>query len=163
MRRWMLGSVLAGLLLATLGLHCGGPRVSDTGFSGRWERRVGQSRSVVAIWDEDGALAYCWTKWTSGEKTVRCTGPGSSEVRFRGETIYRYTFRVREEAAQDQLTVDVTGEPLVDSTTPIRWVDRLILRPGGLELWSYQVELNGRPRATPAGPYRFVKISDRPR
>jgi len=158
-RKVMRGSLLACLLVAA----CAGPPVTDTGFSGRWERRVGQSRSVVSIWDEDGVLEYCWTKWTADGKSVHCVGPGSSEVRIQGETIYRYTFRVRGEVAEGQLTVEVTGEPLVDRTTPIRWVDRVVLRPGGLELWSYQIELNGRPRATPAGPYKFVKISDRPR
>ena len=165
MYRGKRGALLACLLVAATGLHCRGKTISDTGFTGRWERSAGQSRSVVSIWEDDGSLHYCWSKWTAGEQSVRCTGPGESVVRSEGERVYRYTFRVRDGGADPEapLTVEVLGQPLAGRSTPIQWVDRLELQSGGLELWSYQIELNGRPRPNPAGPYKFVKVDDRPR
>ncbi len=151
------------LLTAILAACSPEGRVSDTGFIGKWQRQIGNSESTFALWQEGDGYGFCWTQPPSElGREVLCVATGHSEERVRGQKVYEYRFEVRPEQGSDHLLVSVQGTPINPLSTPIQWVDRLVLQPGGLELWVYQIELNGQPRPNPSEPYKFTKVSDDP-
>jgi hypothetical protein len=144
---------------------CAGPaEISDSGYTGRWERRIGRTRSVVSFWEEGGEMRFCWNQITENvPRRIRCDSKGVAEYLVNREKIYEYRFRTSVEETTGHLLLHVEGAPPVEGeATPIVWVDRLELQPGGLELWSYRLELNDTVHPKPMGPVKFVKISDDP-
>jgi hypothetical protein len=141
-----------------------GTTPTDTGHLGSWEREVAKGRvSRIALWEEDGRTYFCWS--THGEnwtQRVRCAPGGISETVVRREVIYEHRFHIRPGDADDELIVDVEGVPQKEGTTPIRWTDRLVVQPGGMELFSYKLSLNGKVFEKPLQPLRFTKVADDP-
>lgn len=154
------GVLVLGLLLAAAG--CSQP-VSNTGHLGTWEREITEGRfSRIAFWEEDGKTLFCWSSRgkNTGEQ-VRCAPGGISETVVRREVIYEYRFIVRPGESEDELFVHVEGIPRDPKNTPINWTDRFVVQPGGLEMLSYKVSLNGREQGG-RKPLYFSKIADAP-
>ncbi len=167
MRRRTIRSAAFAALATTAALAgCGG--VSDTGFEGKWVRRVDTVESVVSIArTDDGGWTFCWDKPAvkDGDVVHRCVAPGRTEA-FQGpDAVYAYAYTVEERGGGDEprwLRVEIEGKPLDGRSTPIAMVDRLELEPGNLTLSSSTIELNGREKPTPSRPILFAKISDDP-
>jgi hypothetical protein len=157
----------AALLAATLAACRGAPEVSDTGYVGSWEREIRGGRSVISLWEAEGELRLRWNKTPDPEfasagtfSTVRC-GTSGPCTEFAGQApVYEYTFRTFRREGQDDLFVECVGEPAAPGVSRLQYVDRLELQPGGLELWSYMVELNGAPRESL--PIKHRKVSNDP-
>jgi hypothetical protein len=152
-------SAAGAVLLVVAAAACGGP--SDTGFTGRWSRSDGDT--TVAIWREGDAWRFCWSTPARGEGPVtRCGAGGTTEMHENGQKTSEYAADARADADPRVLIVRVEGRPVDPDLTPIRWVDRLELQPGGLHILSYKTELNGVPRNPPTGPMRLTKVADDP-
>jgi len=151
-------TILAASLVVLAG--CGsGPH--DTGFVGTWERRLPGGFSSLSIREEAGGYAVRWSK-LDGAQTVRCDERGRCEE-FVGETkVYEWRFQPFLRPDSEDLFLEVVGSPLDDTTPSLRYVDRLQIQDGGLELWSYQVSENGVDHDPPKGPRVFEKTSDQP-
>lgn len=151
-------TILAVSLVLVTG--CGlGPH--DTGFVGTWERRLPGGYSSLSIREEAGGYAIRWSK-LDGAQTVRCDERGRCEE-FVGETkVYEWRFQPFLRPDSEDLFLEVVGQPLDDTTPSLRYVDRLQVQDGGLELWSYQISENGVDLDPPKGPIVFEKTSDQP-
>jgi len=136
------------------------PRIADTGFTGAWERPLNGGYSSLAIREADDGYHVRWNK-IDGNQTVRCDEDGSCEEFVGEEKVYEWRFRAFSRPDSPDLFVEVTGVPIGDRT-PMRYTDRLVLQPGGRELWSYQIEENGVERDPPGNPLKFHKVSNDP-
>jgi hypothetical protein len=147
------------LVAAALAAGCGGP--SDTGFTGRWSRSDGGA--MVSIWREGDAWRFCWSTPAGDDgPSFRCVADGRTEMFENGQKTFEYVADVRAEGNGRVLHVRVEGRPVEPEMTPIRWVDRLELQPGGLLILAFKTELNGVPRNPPTGPMRLPKVADDP-
>jgi hypothetical protein len=157
MRSWCGALVLAGGLM--LGTGCD-PGVTDTGYSGTWQRLAGSPSSISL---REGAEGWEF-RWSARDaaRTIVCTAAGLCDEVRDGKKVYLYRFRVFEGADDGGLHIECTGEPVDSEMVPMRYVDRLVVQPGGMELWSYMIEMNGEKLDEPRGPVRFSKTSDVP-
>ncbi|HXV76128.1 MAG TPA: hypothetical protein VD788_07390 [Candidatus Polarisedimenticolaceae bacterium] len=159
--RGIVGLAASAVLTGALGCS---PTVTDTGFAGTWasEVQVG-GRSVVAIWRDGSGYRFAVNRYDAdGRHHLRCTAEGECAY-FDGEApYYALEFAVRAGSNDGALYVDCKGHPLEGKEgTPIEWVERLSVEPGGIVLTAQRIELNGTP--VTAMPRRFAKQSDRPR
>lgn len=156
--RWIRRAV--PIVLAVAAGACG-PRVSDTGYVGLWQREAQTGPSRIAIWrvgDE-----YRFASIVEGkDRKVDCDEHGDCDEIVDGQLIYRWHYRAFLGDGDDTLYVECRGEPAIEGNTPLTYVDRLELQPGGLELHSFTVQRNRFKLPRPGGPYVFVKVSDRP-
>jgi hypothetical protein len=153
------GILSMGLLVVIAGIGCR-DSISDKGFVGRWKRSDGLTHSELRFWNSP-ELQFCWSSETDASALTRCGADGKTEFVVAGEVGYEYQSSVRRTDDNRVLEVVVIGEPTTRGT-PIRWVDRFELQPGGLKLQAFQIELNGKPREPPTGPRTYEKISDDP-
>lgn len=154
--------LVAVLLVSGLSLDTGcGTAPDDTGFVGTWERRLPGGYSSLSIRQEDAGYVVRWSK-LNGAESVRCDEQGRCEE-FVGETkVCDWQFQAFVRPDSDDLFVEVVGTPLDPATPALRYVDRLRLESGGIELWSYSVSENGADLDPEQGPRVFKKVSDRP-
>lgn len=144
-----------------LGIGCRGPEpVSDTGFIGTWQRV--DSTSTISFARTESGLVFDWIL-DADDRSVRCDGRGRCDERFRGDKVYEWTFRAEVDTDGKSLRLAREGTPIGATTTPLTEVDRVEIRPGGLELYAFTIERDGAPLGAPNGPFRYRKISDRPR
>jgi hypothetical protein len=146
--------------VACLALSACGPAPTDTGFSGSWQR-AGDPRSTISLREAEDGFRFRWSLRTE-DRSVVCAEDGACEE-FRGaEKVYRHRFRLFRRDGSPDLYLECTQEPLQPQWKAVRYVDRLALQTGGLELWSYTIEMDGAAVEPPRGPLRFVKVSDEP-
>lgn len=140
------------------------PTLSDTGFVGTWGRRgfIGDYRSTISIVRQGERHLFRW-KFDSDDRTwsVRCNWDGVCEERLEGKHVAQYVFEVTQKPGDDFLTVACTRNPTREGEAGFRYVDDLVLEPGGLELTSYTREQNDKtyPRES-TQIKRFDKISN---
>lgn len=156
-RSWWAALALTGGVM--LGTSCDSG-VTDTGYSGTWQRMAGSPSSISLRQGAEG-----WEfRWSARDaaRTIVCESAGVCDELRDGKKVYRYNFRVFEDGQDRGLHVECTGEPVDSEMMPMRYIDRLVVQPGGLELWSYMIELNAEKLDEPRGPVRFAKTSDVP-
>lgn len=135
--------------------------ITDTVYSGRWERGAGTfSHSIVTIWNEGGAYRFVVDRYQNGAHELRCPREGACTIYDGDAPTYEIVFQTKFDARQDALFVDCTGTPLDGKSTPVHWTERVSVTPDGGELLVQRIELNHQPRTD--GPRRFRKISDQP-
>jgi len=142
---------------------CGcGPEISDIGYVGTWQRPLGEAYSRIGIWEgEDGEFHFAFRK-EAGEVSVRCHEEDLCSEYYEGQHIYDWGFDASMHEESGQLVVRVDGVPRDGRSTPLTYTDRIELRPGGLELWSWKIEQNGQKLDKPTGPLQFAKVSNDP-
>jgi hypothetical protein len=162
----ILPMVAAAAVIATTALDlmgCGGAdvgRPTPTGFVGTWKRADG-TPSVISIRRDAEAYRFRWTL-RDGPTSVKCDEPDRCFVYDSGTRVYEYRFRVFERPdASDHLFVECVGTP-IEKGEPTRYLDRMSLQPGELELWSQTIERGDLQLAEPEAPLRFVKTADEP-
>jgi hypothetical protein len=149
----------AAVTVATLVLGACGGVVSDTGFIGSWRRTDGVASSISLSRGPDG-YHLRWSR-RDGPVSVRCDVPDVCAAFSGGTKLFEYRFRVFEREGSPDLFVECKGEGAAPAP-PLSYVDRLVLQPGGLELWSYTIERDGAPLDAPEDPIRFAKTADKP-
>jgi hypothetical protein len=157
---------IAGVILALSAVIVGacGTGGTDSGFNGTWVRTArGKDRSIVAIWQDDGRYRFAVNRYNvEGAHHLRCTPEGDCAYFDGHAPYYALEFAVRADTDDEAIYVDCRGDPFDGKRgTPIRWVERITLEPGGLELRVQRVELNGE--ALESIPRLFTKQSDAPR
>ena len=95
------------------------------------------------MWEEDGEFHFAFRK-EAGDTSVCCHEEDICSEYFQETLVYEWRFDVRMDEESSQLVVSVEGVPRDGRSTPLTYTDRLELRPGGLELWSWKIEQNGR-------------------
>ena len=133
--------------------------ISDTGYIGAWERR--ETGSVISMVELEAGIGFTWSRVVEGQ-IYRCTRAGRCDVYIGEQAVFRYDFRTYRTDDSEHLFVECTGTPAGEGGKSVRFVERLELAPGGTELLSYAVELEGLERDPPDGPIRFVKMSNTP-
>lgn len=155
---------LLGLSLALGGMFgCAAPP-TDTGFVGTWGRgEKGRARAEISIWTEGETVRFRVNRYgPEGTHDLRCGREGPC-LEFSGDVpYYEYEYRVTRSEGKEVLFVECDGRPLNDSTTPIQWIERYVVVPGGLALEAWRVETNRQPIASPRVRARYTKISDDP-
>jgi hypothetical protein len=135
--------------------------LTDTVFSGRWERGKGKSsHSIVAIWNEGGEYRFRVNRYHDDVHALRCPREGACAIYEGDAPSYELLFVAKFDEARDALFVECIGSPLDGMSTPVHWVERVSVTPDGAELLVQRVELNHEPRTD--GPRRFKKTSDNP-
>ena len=152
---------VAGLVLTATALPGCSWQMGDTGFTGTWERRLTGGYSSLSIHEAEDGYQVSWSK-IDGKQTVRCDDEGNCEEFVGEEKVYEWRFRAFSLPDSGDLFLEVTGSPIDEQASPLSYKDRLVLQPGGLELFSYQIEENGVEKDPSATPVVFRKISDRP-
>lgn len=138
------------------------PRISDTGYVGTWDRGNERVRSVVAIARDGEGYRFRWTKSSSdGKFSIRCGWDGACEERLNGVKVAEYRFAAALDSGTATLKVKVTELRLVPERLELRYVDELVLEPGGLGLVSYTIEKDGVILSGASRPQRaFKKVAD---
>jgi hypothetical protein len=134
--------------------------VTDTGFVGTWRRADGVESTISLSRGADG-YHLRWSR-RDGPVAVRCEEPDSCAAFAEGRKLYEYRFHVSEREGSSDLYVECAGTPVEPDLPPMSYVDRLVLQPGALELWSFTIERDGVALAAPEGPIRLVKTADTP-
>ena len=146
-----------------MGVVAGGcsSNLTDTVYSGRWERGPGtSSHSIVAIWNEGGEYRFRVNRYRDGIHELRCPREGACAIYDGDAPVYELVFLAKFDEEREALFVDCEGTPLDGRSTPVHWVERISVTPDGAELLAQRVELNHQPRTD--GPRRFRKTSDDP-
>jgi hypothetical protein len=149
--------IVVALGLVLTGGSCGG---GDGDFEGSW-MRVGLLDSTISLRRDENQFHFRW-KLSDGVKTIECPRDDYCEEFRDGDRVYEYQFRLEHDPARGEITVRCEGRPLVAEMEPVSWVDRLVVRERGRELWAFLLEMNGEDMKQPIGPIRFVRISDTP-
>ena len=152
----------AAALAAIVGCSTAGkdPTRSDTGYRGTWSRGNARNISIVAITDVGGTWRFRWTKRSyDGKFTVTCTWDGACEERLNGDLTATYRIGARFE--EGKLYTDTLEERLVPERLTFRYTDVMEVKDGGLTLWNYTIERDGKALTGEARPMRsFSKVSD---
>lgn len=155
---------LGALVLVALAAEGCGQRVSDTGYVGTWKRPLAEGYSIIALREDPaaaGGYQFSW-KLRDGGKSVDCDAHGLCEERLGGKAMYEHQFRVFKREGSTDLFVECKGKPMVEGVAPRGYVERLVLLPGGLELRSEAIEVDGVEVGGAAEPLTFAKTSDVP-
>ncbi len=155
--------ISAAVLVAVALAGCGGnARVSDTGYAGTWVRGNERIRSTLAIVrDGDRFRTRIGVRSSDGTYAIRAGWEGAGEEVQDGAKTYVLVYRTTVDPATAHLRVECTGTPAVPSRKPMRYVDELVVEPGGLTLSAYTLERDGQRYEGDARPRReFRKASD---
>jgi len=125
-------------------------------YVGSWMQPVPVGWSTITIAEGPAGLQFSWTAESSGE-TVRCDAPGVCRSYRDGKAQFEYRFRMFERADSPFPFVECQGMPLAAGAEgPLRYVDRLELAAGGMELWAHTVEAAG---FTANPPVKLTRIT----
>ncbi len=155
--------LVTAILLAA---HAGGcarkPAASDTGYAGTWGQGNDRIRSTLSIVREgDDWRARISVRSSDGTYAMRSGWDGRGESIQDGAKTYDLVFRTAVDPGTGHLRVECSGTPLASSNAPIRYVDELVVEPGGLTLSAYTLERGGQRFEADARPRReFTKVSD---
>jgi hypothetical protein len=158
--RAAVGALLFGAVAAA---GCREP-LRDTGPIGSWSRELfAGRRSIVSFWEENGTLGFRAVRFgEDGRAELRCDAGRCLE--YSGETpILEFVFRAERRGDDPAIFVDCDGRPLVPGVTPIQYVLRFEVEPGGLALRVERVELNHRALPVPTNRDLYHKVSNDPR
>jgi hypothetical protein len=160
--RWLAALLIAALSATACTVK---PKRSDTGFTGTWGRKgpIGDYQSTVAIAKQGERYLFRW-KLDAKDRSwsVRCDWEGLCEERLDGKKIAEYKFEVTQKPGENFLTVTCTRTPVEKGINGFRYVDDLVLEPGGLNMTSYTRELNDRTYPRDSTMVKsFDKVSDR--
>jgi hypothetical protein len=151
------------LLAAVLAAACAGrPGVTDTGYEGTWTRGNDRIRSTLSIVRRGGRYATRLSvRSADGTYAIRGGWDGRAEEMQDGAKTHDLEFRTTADPATGHLIVECTGTPRAPSGKPYRYVDELVVEPGGLALSAYTVERDGQRHEGEARPRReYLKASD---
>ena len=154
------------LTLATLACDVHQP-VSNTGYTGTWERGSERTRSRLAIVEWNGQyLVRKSVNSADGRHTVRCEWSGHCEEFVDGEKTSEYTFRSWVDPKSKRLWIECHGTITKPAPLELHYVDELLLKDDGLRIRARTVEEQGRKhtRARPKRDYRKISnsVSDPP-
>ena len=152
------------LLVALLGASCGPHEVSDTGYVGTWAHGGPNAQSIISIVRDGESYRFRWRVVSNdGKWSVDCDWDGNCEEKFDGQTTVLHVFRPFVDPRTGHLKLDITREHVRGPERRVSHsVDLLELEPGGLALWSYTVERDGKVFEGDHRPKRKLdKVSDR--
>jgi len=155
--KMMTATALATLAIAGCGGYVGRP--TATGFVGTWQRADGPP-SVISIARDTDSYHFRWTL-RDGPTSVSCDEPDRCFAYASGNRVFEYRFRMFERPGSSDLFVECVGTP-IEPGEPLKFVDRLSLVPGELELRSQTIERDDLPLSEPEAPLRFLKTADEP-
>jgi hypothetical protein len=158
--------VLLLLMLATLACDAHGP-LSNTGYTGTWERGNDRARSILAIVEWNGQyLVRKSVHFADGRHTLRCEWNGHCEEFVDGEKTSEYTFRSWVDPKSKRLWIECRGTISKPAPLELHYVDELLLKDEGLRIRARTVEQQGRKltKGLPKRDYRKVSnsVSDPP-
>jgi hypothetical protein len=152
-----------GCLLILSGCAGGLPdEVSDTGYTGTWQRGSDRAKSTFSIVEIDGEYLLRWDKRSDdGKVQVDCDWQGRCEESVEGEKTSEYRLRAWIDEGSGLLRMAFQGEVYRPTPAEFDHVDELRLRDDGLTLRFRRIEDRIRafdPQRPPVRDYR--KISD---
>ncbi len=156
------------VLLTLATLACDEPEpVSNTGYTGTWERGNDRLRSSLAIVEWNGQyLVRKSVSSTDGGHTVDCDWSGQCEEFVDGEKTSEYTFRSWVDPKSKRLWIECHGTITKPTPLELHYVDELLLKDDGLRIRARTVEEQGRKytEGMPKRDYRKVSnsVSDPP-
>jgi len=157
---------LALLLLATLACDAEGP-VSDTGYTGTWEKGNERTRSRLAIVEWNGQyLVRKSVESADGTHKLRCDWSGDCEEFVDGEKTSEYTFRTWVDQKLKRLRIECHGTITKPTPLELHYVDELVLKDDGLRIRARTLEQQGQKltKGLPKRDYRKISnsVSDPP-
>jgi len=141
--------IRAGVSLAILSLLLStacGPRVSDTGYVGSWNREgIGLVTTISIVSQGDGYLFRWGRESDDGRVHVRCNWAGECSETIDGETAATYQMRTWVEEESSLLRVECRGRRWAGSEreVDVHYVDELLVRRDGLRLVSRAIAKDG--------------------
>ena len=141
--------------------------VSDTGYTGTWERGSKIQRSTLAIVEWNGEYLVRKTLDTAdGRHTIRCDWDGHCDEFVEGEKTSEYTFRSWVDPKSNRLRIECHGTVTKPTPLELHYVDELLLRDDGLTIRARTLEEQGREytKGSPKRDYRKISnsVSDPP-
>ena len=150
------------LVLALALLGCAKPPVvSDTGYSGTWERGTEIVKSRLAIVELGGAYHVRWTRLSAdGKWKTVCDWEGRCEEFVDGEKTSDYTFKTWIDGDTKLLRVECTGFVQKPNEAHFHWIDELVVKDEGHSLLARTLEEQGKVYEGRGPKRRFKKISN---
>ncbi len=154
------------LTLATLACDVHEP-VSNTGYTGTWERGNERMRSRLAIVEWNGQyLVRKNLNSADGRHKVRCDWSGHCEEFVDGGKTSEYTFRTWVDPKSKRLWIECHGTITNPTPLELHYVDELLLKDDGLRIRARTLEEQGRKhtKGLPKRDYRKISnsVSDPP-
>ena len=155
-------AVVLLVLSAALATACSrGPKVSDTGYEGTWQRGGGSATSTIAIVKQGDDYLFRWTLDSEdGRWIVRCNWDGVCEEHVDGEKTSDYTFRTWVEPT-GFLRIECKGKVTRPKPLDVHYIDQLRVKEGGLRMSSATMEQGETRYYKMKKPKRmYTKVSD---
>lgn len=140
------------------------PQISDTGHVGAWMKGNARIQSYIMISTEGEEYRFrWWGRSADGAFSVDCDPSGLCVEVSGGKRVGEYRFRTFTDPESGDLLVECEGVMIGGQERAVHYIDRLVLDPDGLGLWSYVEERSGETFEGDRRPKRrFEKVSDDP-
>ena len=137
------------------------PVVSDTGYSGTWERGTEVVKSRLAIVELGGAYHVRWTRLSAdGRWKTLCDWNGRCEEFVDDEKTSDYTFKAWVDPDSQLLRVECTGFVQKPNEAHFHWIDELLVKDDGRRLVARTLEEQGRVYEGTKPKRNFKKVSN---